>query len=165
MTNHKIEDYVRLVKAVRLKTDDGADFIILDGKLDTSALSDTDGVLSRSELFKDTATTRAGLSSGLYLDGAKVFVKRTNNKDFKFTCKYLFRPARVFRAMLGAALLESLQIETPRVLACGEKRSFLRLDWGCIVTSTSPGITGVNKLVRTVPDVEKFTRRFLSYAG
>lgn len=164
MTNNAIEDFIRTAKAETYSSGDMF-FIMLSDAVSEEFISFPDTIIEKSQMIKNSASTTAGISATALINGDKVFVKRTNNKSFKFTCRYLFRPARVFRAMLGASKLEQLGITTPKVLAVGEKRKFLKLHAGYIATETSAGITGINTYIKTVNDPESFIRDFFVYAG
>ncbi len=73
----------------------------------------------QTAVMKDSPTTKAGIS---LLPGTDIpiFWKRNNNKGLSFTLRYLFRPARVFRAASAAERFHAIGIATPRVLAAGE---------------------------------------------
>ncbi len=130
----------------------------------TSLLQNFDESLEKSRLLKQSKTTTAGLVSG-YSGSESLFLKRTNNKGLKFTLRYLFRPARAFRATLAAAALEKCGIPTPSVLAVGEKRSGLLLHAGYIVTDSQPGITGVDSLFGAMEKPMDFLFSFLPEAA
>jgi len=70
--------------------------------------------------------------------GRDLFIKCNVNRGLKFTAKYFFVPARVFRAALAAKCVEEAGVATPHVLAAGEKRSGRILQGGYLVTEAVP---------------------------
>ncbi len=112
-------------------------------------LPDFDAALEKSEILKDSRTTTAGL---ITLDGQRFFLKRTNNKGFKFTLRYLFRSARAFRSAAAAVKLGNAGILTPAFVAAGEKRSGLFLRAGYLITESEPRLNGLDKLICQASD-------------
>lgn len=127
-------------------------------------LAQIDRHLEQSVVLKDSPTTTAGLVT-LRSSARSFFLKRTNNKGFRFTCRYLFRKARAFRAAKAALLLKDLGIATPEVVAVGEKRSGLILKSGYLVTTTADGICGMEKIFKTTTEPYQILDPFLEYAG
>ena len=81
--------------------------------------------------------------------GRKVFVKRNGNRGLRFTLRYSFIPARVFRAAMAEQRAREAGIVTPRVLAVGEKRRCRVLLGGYLITDA----------VEDAQDLMAFTER------
>ncbi len=156
------ENHVRIVKG------DGLFFAVLPGTWSEALegiLPRIDNLLESSFLLKDSPTTTAGLVA-LDPGGNPVFLKRTNNKGFRFTLRYLFRPARCFRAAIAATRLREIGIDTPEVLAAGERRHCLGiLQAGYLVTSSRADIRNASKILVETVDVETAGISFLEAAG
>lgn len=125
-------------------------------------LDDFDHVLENGKILKNSPTTTASLAE---LAGQKVFLKRTNNKNWKFTLRYLFRPARAFRSAVAAERLERIGIPTPPVLAAGERRCGLILKCGYLVTGSEAGISGMNTVIESSEDPCHAMTAFLGKAA
>ena len=152
--------------SVRFRTPGGVFFITSEGqgRVDPLLLSRIDDCFRKGLLLKDTRSTTAVLTA-LSPQGAPVFLKRTNNKGFVFSLKYLFRRARVFRAAQAAFLLEELGIRTPKVLLAGERRCGLVLEAGYLATDTAPEIHSADWLLRKTDEPEAVLESFLAYAA
>ena len=85
-------------------------------------------------------------------DGRKIFIKRNGNRGLKFTFRYMFVPARVFRAALAAKRVEEAGIMTPRVLAAGEKRRARVLLGGYLITDAVTDACDLMAYVEKSPD-------------
>lgn len=109
-----------------------------------SLLKNFDQTLSGGKILKNSPTTTAALVD---CAGQNLFLKRTNNKNWKFTLRYLFRSARAFRSAASAAKLAQLGIPTPPVIAAGERRRGLILKCGYLVTGSEPGICGMDQAI------------------
>ena len=120
----------------------------------------------QSVMMKDSKTTKAGISE-LVPSGKPVFWKRNNNKGLSFTLRYLFRPARVFRAAAAAECFQLLGIATPRVLAVGEKRILCYLKYGYLLTDSQSDICSVTDLFQqcSKDNVDRILSSFLAYSG
>lgn len=112
-------------------------------------LKNFDSVLAGGKILKDSPTTTATLAE---CGGQMLFLKRTNNKNWKFTLRYLFRSARPFRSARAAEKFSQLGIPTPPVIAAGECRCGLILKCGYLITGTEPGICGMNQAIREAAD-------------
>lgn len=158
--------YPTLPGSVKYRTPDGVFFISPEGQdtVDPHLLRRIDDCFERGVLLKDTRSTTAALAA-VSDSGTPVFLKRTNNKGFAFTLKYLFRCARVFRAAKAAACLEELGIRTPKVLLAGERRSGFVLRAGYLATTTAPGIHSVTWLLRETDAPQAVLESFLAYAA
>ena len=148
--------YPKLPGAVRLKSD-GFFFCVMPcakDRFDPRDLAKIDTFFTRGVILKNSRTSTAALAE-IAEDGVSVFLKRCNNKGLRFTLRYLFRPARVFRAAQAAELLKAAGVRTPEVLLVGERRSGPILKAGYLVTSTAPDIRSVDQLLRetTVPEI------------
>ncbi len=156
------ENHARVVK------EEGLFFAVLPGTWSEALegiLPRIDSLLESSFLLKDSPTTTAGLVA-LDPGGNPVFLKRTNNKGFRFTLRYLFRPARCFRAAFAAARLREIGIDTPEVLAAGERRHCPGiLQAGYLVTSSRADIKNASKILVETVDVETAGVSFLEAAG
>ena len=118
-------------------------------------LKNFDQALTGGEILKNSPTTTAALVGHA---GQNLFLKRTNNKNWKFTLRYLFRSARAFRAAVAAEKLAQLGIPTPPVIAAGECRRGLILKCGYLITGTEPGICGMNHaIMKAVSPMETMT--------
>lgn len=103
-----------------------------------------DQVLLEGNILKNSSTTTAAL---VECAGEKLFLKRTNNKNWQFTLRYLFRSARAFRSAAAAEKLAQLEIPTPPVIAAGERRGGLILKCGYLITGSEPGICGMDQAI------------------
>ena len=92
---------------------------------------DLDSMLKNGVSLKDSPTTTAALVRFPESD-TEYFLKRNNNKGFRFTCRYLFRKARVFHAAEMAEVFENLKIRTPKAYMAAEKKTGLYLHAGYI---------------------------------
>lgn len=94
-----------------------------------ACLDDLEGALARSDLRKDTRSTKAGILE--LADGKAIFIKRYNHKGLRHSLRYLFRWARPFRAWAAAWACERQGVPTPRPLAAvvGKRAGLLREAW------------------------------------
>ncbi len=104
-----------------------------------------DTYLAEGDILKDSKTTTAAICT--LPEFGKVFLKRTNNKGFKFTLRYLFRRARSFRAAEAANALIAIGIETPAVPAVGEHRTGLYLHAGYIINEIKEGVRNAHHML------------------
>lgn len=142
-------------------------FAVLPGpweKKIESVLHKIDHVLENSFVLKNTRTTAAALVA-LDDGGNLVFFKRTNNKGLSFTLRYLFRSARSFRAAMAGTKLREIGIDTPEILAVGERRKFNILRAGYLITSTRNDISNASKIIIETTDVPLAAYSFLDAAG
>ena len=79
-----------------------------------NALNSIDTLFDNAEIFKDSRTTKAGITK---LNNYEIFVKRFNNKGFAYSIKYIFRKPRPFRVWRAAWALEQAGIPTPKLIA------------------------------------------------
>ena len=84
--------------------------------------------------------------------GEKVFIKRNGNRGLKFSFRYFFVPARVFRAALAAERVREAGIATPRVFAAGEKRRANILLGGYLITEAVTDACDLMTYAETRPD-------------
>lgn len=168
MFDRRAREWMKRIPANRFKTGNGAEFAILSG-YDTpglrTLLRDFDRALAQSRLLKDSPTTTAGIVQCPGDSGNTVFLKRTNNKGLRFTCRYLFRSARPFRAARAASLLKKTGLATPEVLAAGERRKGPVLLAGYLVTATSPEMRGLDAVLRESADPVEILDSFLPRAA
>ena len=86
-------------------------------------------------------------------DGHKIFVKRNgSSRGLYHSFKYLFIPARVFRAAMAAERVAEAGIATPRVLAAGEKRRARVLLGGYLITEAVTDACDLMTYVEKRPD-------------
>ena len=101
---------------IHITTDTGRGFIRKE--YDSSALRDAlikvDSLFDNAEIFKDSRTTKAGITT---LNDSEIFVKSFNNKGFLYSLKYIFRKPRPFRVWRAAWALEQAGIPTPKPIA------------------------------------------------
>lgn len=114
--------------------------------------------------LKDSPTTTAALVK-LPGSGTTVFLKRNNNKGIRFTCRYLFRCARVFHAAKVANVFEKLNIRTPRVYMAAEHKSGLYLHAGYIMTEVIPDVKSIQLLLEKNENKEEILKYFLPWAA
>lgn len=124
---------------------------------------DLDSMLKNGVSLKDSPTTTAALVRFPGSD-TEYFLKRNNNKGFRFTCRYLFRKARVFHAAEMAEVFENLKIRTPKAYMAAEKKTGLYLHAGYILTEKI-NATPIDKLLLNAEDKEAFLKMFLSWAA
>jgi len=84
--------------------------------------------------------------------GQEIFIKRNGNRGLFYSLKYVFIPARVFRAALAAERVREAGIATPRVLAAGEKRRARVLLGGYLVTEAVKNACDLMAYVEKRPD-------------
>ena len=94
-----------------------------------------------------------------------MFAKRTNNKGLKFTLRYLFRPARAFRAARAADRLFRAGIETPAVLAVGERRFCRILLGGYLVNELKRDVTEAYHVLLNAKDPKACVSEIMEKAG
>lgn len=158
--------YPELPGAVRLQSGDSF-FCIMPGgrdRVDPRNLAKIDTFFTHGVILKNSRTSTAALAE-IGGDGEPVFLKRCNNKGLRFTLRYLFRPARVFRAAKAADLLKKAGVRTPEVLLVGERRNGPILKAGYLVTATAPDIQSADQLLRETSVPELFLESFLKQAA
>lgn len=102
-------------------------------------LPELNTLIGGGKKLKDSKSTTAAICD---VPGCgTVFVKRTNNKGLRFTLRYLFRPARAFRAARAADRLFRAGINTPAVLAVGERRFCRILLGGYLINELKKEVT------------------------
>ena len=79
-----------------------------------NALKNIDSLFDNAEIFKDSHTTKAGITK---LNDQEIFIKRFNNKGLTYSLKYIFRKPRPFRVWRAAWALEQAGIPTPKLMA------------------------------------------------
>lgn len=122
-----------------------------------------DSMLKNGKSLKDSPTTTAAL---VHFPGSNTeyFLKRNNNKGFRFTCRYLFRKARVFHAAKVAEIFEELKIKTPKVYMAAEKKTGLYLHAGYILTEKI-NATPIDKILLNADDKDAAMKTFLLWAA
>jgi hypothetical protein len=107
-------------------------------------------------MIRDGVRTKTSVESSAAVctlpDGQKVFVKRNGNRGLKFSFRYFFVPARVFRAALAAERVREAGVATPRVFAAGEKRRANVLLGGYLITEAVTDACDLMAYVETRPD-------------
>ena len=107
-------------------------------------------------MIRDGSRTKTSTASSAAVctipGGPTIFVKRNGNRGLWFTLKYLFVPARVFRAALAAEQVAKTGIATPRVLAAGEKRRARVLLGGYLITEAVTNACDLMTFVEKRPD-------------
>lgn len=129
----------------------------------TFCTEELDSMLKNGVSLKDSPTTTASLVRFPGSD-TEYFLKRNNNKGFRFTCRYLFRKARVFHAAKVAEIFENLKIRTPKVYMAAEKKTGLYLHAGYILTEKI-NATPINKLLLNTEEKEAVMQTFLLWAA
>ena len=124
---------------------------------------DLDSMLKNGVSLKDSPTTTAALVRFPGSD-TEYFLKRNNNKGFRFTCRYLFRKARVFHAAKMAEVFENLKIRTPKVYMAAEKKTGLYLHAGYILTEKI-NATSIDKILLNADDKDAAMKTFLLWAA
>lgn len=140
-------------------TEQGKQFISSDMTADL-----LDRLMEQGLSLKDSPTTTAAL---ITLPGSETsaFLKRNNNKGFRFTCRYLFRPARVFHAAKAAVVFEQYGIKTPRVFMAAEKKKGLLLQSGYIITETIQNVKSVHHMLWGSDQPREIVDCFLPWAA
>ena len=113
-------------------------------------IADADAMIRDGNRAKTSVESSASIAT--LSGGRKVFVKRNGNRGFYFTVKYSFVPARVFRAAMAAVRVHESGIDTPRVLAVGEKRRFRVLLGGYLITDAVEDAQDLMALTEHSPD-------------
>ncbi len=85
-----------------------------DSSVLRDALTKVDSLFDNAEIFKDSHTTKAGITT---LNNSEIFVKSFNNKGLLYSLKYIFRKPRPFRVWRAAWALEQAGIPTPKPIA------------------------------------------------
>ncbi len=135
----------------------------VDGNAFRKALPQLDRLIGSGKKLKDSKSTTAAICE---LPGCgTVFVKRTNNKGLRFSLRYLFRPARAFRAARAADRLFHAGIETPAVLAVGERRFCRLLLGGYLVNERKQDVTEAYHVLLNSPDPESCVSEIMDKAG
>ena len=78
------------------------------------ALENINKLFDSAEIFKDSRTTKAGITK---IQGRDVFVKSFNNKGFVYSIRYIFRKPRPFRVCRAAWALKQAGVPTPQPIA------------------------------------------------
>ncbi len=155
------EKWKDAVQAVRIRRRDHTFFVPQGLLTDDFAeqLFQFDQLLMQGKLYKNSKTSTAALVN------PALFLKRTNNKGLSFTLRYLFRPARVFRAAYAAERFREIGIPTPEILAVGESRRGLILDKGYIAQRAYPGMFSMAEKIQASSDPVTDIRNFFAEAG
>lgn len=112
------------------------DIVALLGRLDEALLA--------SDLKKNTRNTNAGIVRAA---GGPLFIKRNNNRGLEYSLRYLFRPARTFRAAAAAQALRAAGVHTPRAYGAGERRRGRCLASCYLVTEALTGTASLETLL------------------
>ena len=116
------------------------DVVALLGHLDSALLG--------ADLKKNSRNTNAGI---VWADGGPLFIKRNNNRGLHYSLRYLFRPARSFRAAAAALTLDAAGIPTPQVYGAGERRRGRQLKCAYLVTEALTGTLSLESLLEADP--------------
>ena len=128
-----------------------------------NALPQLDRLIGNGTILTTARSTTAAVCD---LPGCgTVFVKRTNNKGLRFTLRYLFRPARAFRAARAADRLFRAGIETPAVLAVGERRFCRVLLGGYLINERKTDVTEAYHVLLNAKEPEACLFEILEKAG
>lgn len=128
-----------------------------------NALPRLDSLIDTGNKCKDSRSTTASICD---LPGyGTVFVKRTNNKGLRFTLRYLFRPARAFRAARAADRLHRAGIETPAVLAVGEHRRCRVLLGGYLINERKQNVTEAYHVLLNAENPGRCVAEIMEKAG
>lgn len=152
---HDNKDFLRLKN--------GAALLFIRRAFDSDALRDSllnpEKYLSSAKLVKDSRTTKAGF---IKLDnGENVFIKKYNNKGFKYTLKYLLRKSRAAKAFMNAWTFENLDIPTPAALGAVTFRPAGIIKNSYIIYQTISGVTDTLDFFRMTQDDEKLLQNFI----
>jgi len=99
-----------------VRTEKGIGFIRKDFDSEDlrGALKNIDLLFDNAEIFKDSRTTKAGITK---IKEQEIFIKCFNNKGVRYSLKYIFRKPRPFRVWRAAWALEQAKIPTPKPMA------------------------------------------------
>ena len=111
-------------------------------------LGHLDSALLASDLKKNTRHTNAGI---VRADGGPLFIKRNNNWGLQYSLRYLFRPARTFRAAAAAQAIQAAGIHTPTVYGAGERRRGRYLKCCYLVTEALTDTLSLESLIDRDP--------------
>ena len=129
-----------------------------------SCIPQLDALIGSGKILKDSQTTTAALCE---IPGCgHVFIKRTNQKGFRFILRYIFRSARAFRAAAVIRILSRNGIETPALTAVGEHRScFLILQAGYLITECKQDASESHRFLVRMENPEQGLNDFLPKAS
>ncbi|HLT03978.1 MAG TPA: lipopolysaccharide kinase InaA family protein [Pseudomonas sp.] len=113
-------------------------------------LGHIDGALLASDLKKSTRHTHAGIVPA---EGGPLFIKRSNNWGLRYSLRYLFRPARCFRAAAAAKVLRDAGVHTPEAYGAGERRRGRYLKCCYLVTEALSGAVSLETLLAADPSL------------
>ena len=123
-----------------------------------------DTLIRSGKILKDSKTSTAALCE---IPGCGfVFIKRTNQKGFRFILRYLFRSARAFRAAAIIRILSRNGIETPALTAVGEHRAFsLILQAGYLITECKQNAPEIYHIIVRMENPEQGLNELLPKAS
>ena len=127
-----------------------------------AALDRIDDVIASGRMKKDSKNVQASI---VELNGREFFFKRTNNKGLRHTFRYLFRPARSYRAAYAAERLRAAGLPTPRVWAAGERKRGPYLIGSYLVTEALSGVRPASDFLSDDPKAAESPERILKAAG
>ena len=113
-------------------------------------VADVDAMMRDGTRMKTSVESSAAICT--LPGGEKVFVKRNGNRGLRFSFRYFFVPARVFRAALAAERVQEAGVATPRVFAAGEKRRANVLLGGYLITEAVTDACDLMAYVEKRPD-------------
>lgn len=123
----------------------GSSTIILNKEYDSPELRqcilNPEVLMEKGTVVKNSRTTKAVLTA--FGSGLDVFIKRYNNKGFKYSLKYMLRKARAFRAWKSAWTIEVCGIPTPKNIAAVSFRKFGVLKSAYLITECLPNTVDV----------------------
>lgn len=111
-------------------------------------LGHIDNALLAADMKKNTRNTNAGI---VRAEDGPLFIKRNNNKGLQYSLRYLFRPARTFRAAAAAQGLRAAGIDTPQAYGAGERRRGRYLKCAYLVTEALTHTQSLEALIDTDP--------------
>ena len=111
-------------------------------------LGHIDSALLGADLKKNTRNTNAGI---VRAEGGPLFIKRNNNKGLQYSLRYLFRPARTYRAAAAAPAILAAGVHTPQVYGAGERRRGRYLKCCYLVTEALTGTVSLETLLDADP--------------
>ena len=170
MIKKSISNRLNVVRAACLKTNrsfelcrDGSRFMVINKKIDSEALrsclTDPDTLMDTGTLVKNSRTTKAVLTQ--LEDGTKVFIKRYNNKGFKYSLKYMLRKARAFRAWKSAWSLEVCGVPTPKNYAAVSFRHLGKLNSAFLITEMLENTVDILDFYKTIQNNKKLRLEFI----
>lgn len=127
-----------------------------------NALDRIDELIASGRKKKDSKNVQASIVS---LNGHDFFFKRTNNKGVRHTFRYLFRPARSYRAAFAADRIRAAGLPTPRVFAAGERKAGPFLLGSYLITEALDDVVPASAFLSGNPLAAQQPEKILKAAG